>query len=275
MPADTAAPALPRRAARPFVQGLLAPLHGARLVFTDPELRDAALLPAALLASFCVVVTLFTSWPGLGWVRRFYQVFVALAPVPTVLLASHYAQLAVLAHRREGAAEVAPHVEPLGNGLTRLVMQAILAAIALLPLTIVLHLLPLLGSLTAKAVLGLWALHWIVVNALDGARVLRPGETLEQVDARSESAPRPWFVRHLEQLAPRLGPLERPLTSFAGFCDWLAKPWREEIAFVEEHPALAAGFALTTALLLCTPLLQLFFRAVVTVAAVRLRRLAA
>jgi uncharacterized protein involved in cysteine biosynthesis len=44
-------------------------------------------------------------------------------------------------------------------------------------------------------------------------------------------------------------------------------PWREEIALVEDHPALVVGFALSTAALLAVPVLNLAFRPIVIIAA--------
>ena len=54
---------------------------------------------------------------------------------------------------------------------------------------------------------------------------------------------------------------------FARLCDRLSLPWREEIALVEEHPALMIGFALSTAVLLTVPILNLAFRAIVIIGA--------
>jgi uncharacterized protein involved in cysteine biosynthesis len=44
-------------------------------------------------------------------------------------------------------------------------------------------------------------------------------------------------------------------------------PWREEIALVEQHPALMIGFALSTAIILAVPILNLVFRPIVIVGA--------
>jgi uncharacterized protein involved in cysteine biosynthesis len=57
---------------------------------------------------------------------------------------------------------------------------------------------------------------------------------------------------------------------FAGVCDRLALVWREEIAVLETHPAVAAGFGAATALLLATPVLNLLFRPIIIVASVHL-----
>jgi uncharacterized protein involved in cysteine biosynthesis len=46
--------------------------------------------------------------------------------------------------------------------------------------------------------------------------------------------------------------------------------WREEMAVAESHPVLVAGFGLTTAALLAAPVVNLFFRPIIIVAAVHL-----
>ncbi|HEX9102861.1 MAG TPA: hypothetical protein VF997_11690, partial [Polyangia bacterium] len=111
-----------------------------------------------------------------------------------------------------------------------------------------------------------WALHWIVVDAFDAARVLQPGQTLADLDALADKERQPWFVRLLAQgeSVPVVG---RVLVKFARWCDKLARPWREEIALVEEQPSLMIGFALSTAALVATPVLNLLFRPIVLIGA--------
>ncbi|GAC1594903.1 MAG: hypothetical protein NVS4B10_02960 [Myxococcales bacterium] len=130
----------------------------------------------------------------------------------------------------------------------------------------------------AAALLGLWGLHWVVVDALDDARVLLPGETVASAEAAAErSAPPPWFVRGFYRAAEALqrAPAVPAFVAwlvrkFARACDRLAVPWREEIALLESHRALGLGFGLTTAALLATPVLNLLFRPIIIVAAVHL-----
>jgi hypothetical protein len=140
-------------------------------------------------------------------------------------------------------------------------------ALAVAPLAL-LEMVPLVGGLVWKVVAALWALHWIVVDAFDSARVLRPGQTLADVDNDVDRLPSPWFVRLLHAGADRLPIGARLLHRLARMCDRLARPWRDELAMIELHPSLAVGFALSTALLLATPLLNLLFRPIVMVAAV-------
>jgi len=266
---SVAAPTAPPDAhADRAVYGLMQPLLGARMLFSDGELLKAALVPAGLLAAFCAAIALIdpVSWSFGGVVRRFYQTFAVMAPLPSVLLARHYARLAAVARHKFGFGPVEPCIEPFGRSLSRMIKQAVLVAIGLVPLTIVLHMVPILGSLVARVVVAVWALHWIVVDAFDSARVLQPGQTLKDLDVLADKAPRPWFVRLLGEGEP-LPVVGRILVRFARWLDKLARPWREEIAMVEEHPSLMIGFALSTAALVATPVLNLLFRPIVLIGA--------
>ena len=250
------------------VYGLMQPLLGARMLFRDGELMRAALVPAALLATFCACVALLdpVSWTPWGIVRRFYQVFAFLAPLPSVFLDRHYARLAAVARNKFGFGPVDPCIEGIGRSIRRALKQFILVAIGLLPLTIALHFVPLLGPVVSRVAVAVWALHWIVVDAFDSARVLQPGQTIADLDALAEKARPPWFVRLLVQAEPWpvVGGM---LARFGRWCDRLARPWREEIALVEEHPSLMVGFALSTAALVATPVLNLLFRPIVLIGA--------
>jgi hypothetical protein len=249
------------------VYGLMQPLLGARMLFADPELMKAALLPAGLLAAFCAFVAIFVPWwSDGGVVHRFYKTFAVLAPLPSVLLAGHYARLAAVARNKFGFGPAMPCIEPLGRALSRMLKQMLLGSIGLLPLTLALELVPFFGPLAAKVAVAVWALHWVVVDAFDSARVLQPGQTLRDLDALAEQAPQPWFVRLMAR-GQQLPVVGRVLLRFARWCDRLARPWREEVALVEEHPSLMIGFALATAALLATPVLNLLFRPIVLIGA--------
>lgn len=266
---SVAAPTAPPDAhADRAVYGLMQPLLGARMLFTDGELMKAALVPAALLAAFCAAIALVdpVSWTVGGVVRRFYQTFAVLAPLPSVLLSRHYARLAALARHKFGFGPVEPCIEPVGRSVSRWIKQTVLVAIGLVPLTFALRMIPIVGHIAVRIVLPVWALHWIVVDAFDSARVLQPGQTLADLDALAEQARRPWFVRLLAEGEP-LPVVGRMLVRFARWLDKLARPWREEIAMVEEHPSLMVGFALSTAALVATPVLNLLFRPIVLIGA--------
>lgn len=248
--------------------GAAHPLLGLRLLWRDPELRREALVPVFWMALICAVVA-FANTDAESptvWVDRlkhFYRTFAWLAPVPSVLFANHYARMAALTRWRLGLGACGPREQPLSTLIKRLLQQAVLVAATLLPLTVVLRVLPFGRALT-NLVLGAWALHWVVVEAFDDARVLQPGETLAQAEGDANLAPRPWFVRTLHGLADRLPPrftrTRRAANAFARFIDGLSKPWREEISLLEKNPFLAGGFALATAGLLATPVLNLLFR---------------
>jgi hypothetical protein len=251
------------------VYGLVQPLVGLKVLFTDGTLLRLALIPALGLTAFCVLVGA-TADHG-GHLRRFYNTFAALAPLPSIVFAPSYARIAALAHERLGFGARRPLIDGLLRALWRAAAQAVLIAVALLPATAALGLIPLFGWMAVKLIAALWALHWIVVDALDGARTLRDGETLADVDRANLLAQPPWFVRLARRgAAHSSGVARRALERFAGFCDYLARPFREEIALAETHPSLISGFALATALLLATPVLNLFFRPIIVVAAVNL-----
>jgi hypothetical protein len=247
------------------VYGLTQPLLGARMLATHRELLEAALVPAALLAAFCAVFALLGHRGD--FLHRFYTAFAVLAPLPSIVLASHYARLAVKARHAFGFSRTEPCIEPLRRNLGRAVKQAILIAIALAPVSALLHMVPGAGWLLVQAVAAAWALHWVVVEAFDSARVLRPGETLADLDAAALRVRPPWYVRWLFQAAERTPIGGRLVHRFARLCDRLSLPWREEIALVEEHPALMLGFALSTAALLTIPVLNLAFRPIVIIGA--------
>ena len=156
------------------VYGLTQPLLGARMLATHRPLFEAALVPVALLAVFCAVVALISDGDG-GFFHRFYTTFAVLAPLPSIVFASHYARLAVQARHAFGFSHVEPCIEPLSRVLKRAVKQAILIGLALAPFTALLHAVPG-GWLLVKASAAVWALHWVVVDAFDSARVLRPGD---------------------------------------------------------------------------------------------------
>jgi hypothetical protein len=239
--------------------GFARPVIGARVILRDLELLKAALWPAAITACICV----WGCWisPGdHGRIRRFYELFALLAPMPSLFMARHYAKLAAEARTKMGFGPANACIEPLGRALRRLVGRAILISLAVAPLFL-LRGVPLLGHVVWKVVWALWALHWIVVDAFDSARVLRPGQTLKDVDAEIDQLPKPWFVRLMQHWD------FPPLKWLGGVCDRLARPWRDELAMVERHPSLMVGFALSTALLLATPILNLLFRPIVMVAA--------
>lgn len=247
------------------VYGLCQPVVGARTLLANRELLRAALVPVGVLAAFCAVVAVL-GHPS-RFVHRFYTTFAVLAPLPSIVFADHYARLAARARVVLGFPPVEPCIEPLRRNIGRAVKQAILIAIALAPISGLLDLVPGVGWLLLQVVAAVWALHWVVVEAFDSARVLRPGETLADLDAAAQRVRLPWFVRGLYHAADRVPFGENLVRKFARLCDRLSLPWREEVALVEDHPALMLGFALSTAAVLALPVLNLAFRPIVIVGA--------
>lgn len=247
------------------IYGLVQPVVGARTLIANRDLIRAALVPAGLLAAFCAVVAVLGDRGS--FLHRFYTTFAVLAPLPSIVLADHYARLAARARCVLGFGPVEPCIEPLRRNLGRAVKQAILVAIALAPVSALLHLVPGTGWLLVQVVAAVWALHWVVVEAFDSARVLRPGETLADLDAAAQRVRQPWFVRGLLHAADQAPIGGRLVRRFARLCDRLSVPWREEVALVEDHPALMLGFALSTAAVLAIPVLNLAFRPIVIVGA--------
>ncbi len=252
--------------------GFAQPLLGIKILLTDSDLLREALEPALLLAAFCAVVAFIEPAKGSFWIARlktFYKVFAALAPVPSIIFAKHYARLAALTRWRLGFGACGPRELPLRESLKRAVQQLVLVYAGAFPFWLVVRAIPFLGRRVELVVPLIWGLHWVVVDAFDDARILRPGETLRDAEAEDQRSPSPWFVRWFRTAADRIpfAPLSGLLRWFAGVTDRLALVWRGEIALMEKNGAAALGFSLSTAALLATPVLNLLFRPVTIVAA--------
>jgi hypothetical protein len=261
---------LPSRSAHHlgFAYGAVQPLVGLALLARDRRALRLALVPVAGLAVVCLSFGLFTPTHFLS---TFYRSFALLAPLPSVLFAKRYARLAAHAHDRFELGPCHPRLEGLYRSCKKALKQFLLVSLLVSPLLLctvgLLGLMP--GGQKLLSVLGaLWALHWIIVEAFDDARVLAPGETLADADAQAARAAPPWFVRVAGRLQRRpLGFIVRGLTRWG---DRTSVEWREEIAIVEQHPAVAVGFGTATAALLAIPVLNLFFRPIIIVGAVHL-----
>src|SRR3954462_11746005 len=203
-----------------------------------------------------------------GRLKTFYRTFAVPAPVPSIIFAKHYARLAAQVRWKLGFGACGPREYPLFTSARRAVQQAIVIAIGLAPLAIVWHLIPFLGEWISKLVFGAWAVHWVVVDAYDDARVLLPGETVKSAEETDRRAPSPWFVRAFLHGADKIPfrPVAGLLRKFARFCDRLALPWRGEFALMEGQPFISTGFALMTATLLAVPVMNLLFRPIILVA---------
>src|SRR5215475_168893 len=98
-----------------IVYGLTQPLLGARMLATHRHLLEAALVPVGLLAAFCAFVAL--AGHRSDFLHRFYATFAVLAPLPSIVFASHYARLAAQARHALGFGGVEPCIEPLRRNL--------------------------------------------------------------------------------------------------------------------------------------------------------------
>ena len=247
------------------VYGFSQPILGARVLLNDPELLKEALLPAGVLGLACA---LWASVQGNNagqweWFGHFYKAFALLAPLPSVLFANHYARLAALIRWRLGLGACGPREMPFSMLVGRMIRQALIVAIGIAPVLLVAELLPGIGKVLKSVALALWGVHWVVADAFDDAQVCEPGESLRDSIQRDRNAPAPWFVRWFLRAADRIPVLGRPLRWFARLCDKLALDSRGEISIMEQNRALSAGFALSTAALLATPVLNLLFRPII------------
>jgi len=246
--------------------GFAQPILGIRVLLSDPELLKEALYPAGLLGAACALYATF-GHQGYGWAawfKTFYKAFAALAPLPSFFFANHYARLAAMIRWRMGFGACGPREMPWRLLAGRMIRQALIVAIGIAPLIALAKALPAIGDVLSAAVLGIWSLHWVVADAFDDAQVVLPGETLKQSIQRDRDAPEPWFVRWLRRAAARLpGILGGPIRLFARLCDKLALDSRGEIAVMESNRSISVGFALSTAALLATPVLNLLFRPII------------
>jgi hypothetical protein len=250
--------------------GFAQPILGARILLSDFQLLRESLYPGILLALACAAYASISgsSEPGQWvWFKHFYKAFAALAPLPSVVFANHYARLAAIIRWRLGFGACGPREMPLGMLIGRLVRQALIVAIGVAPFAWLLGKVPLLGGFLSGALLALWGLHWVVADAFDDAQVCLPGESLRESINRDRQAPPPWFVRWIQTGANKLPFGKRLVRAFARFCDKLALDSRGEIEIMENNRFIAAGFGVSTAALLAIPGLNLLFRPIVLAAA--------
>ena len=244
--------------------GFSQPLLGMRVLLADMELLREALFPAAVLALVCALYASVQGSSGhWSWFGHFYKAFAAMAPLPSVIFANHYARLGAMIRWRLGLGAVGPREFPLGMLIGRLIRQTLIVAVGVAPFLLLANLVPFLGSAISTVVLALWGVHRVVADAFDDAQVLQPGETVRESVEHDRNARPPWFVRMFLHVADRVPVLGRPLRWFARLCDKLALDSRGEIATMEDNRIIAAGFALSTAALLFTPVLNLLFRPII------------
>jgi len=248
-----------------FWYGVAQPFLGMRVLWQWPSLRERAIAPALLVLAVAAVMVMIHRDPApQNVVLRYYATIVGLASLPSVLFANTYERLAADAMRVFGFGDGVPLLSRLFSRVVRMAQAAILVALGAAPFLFVLQQMPLTGSVFAFVYSGAWSVHWIVVEALDGARVVDPREGEPRV---------PWFAAWTAlpfwESTPAF--VRRAVHKFGSVLTRLSKPWSEEIALVARHPGLAVGFGVATAMLLAVPIANLFLRPAVLVGAVHLR----
>ena len=257
-----------------FSYGMAQPLLGARLMLRDRSLLGAALAPVIGVALVCLLSALRKADDGaLAVVIAFVVTFGALIPVPPVLFARFYARIAAKARNDLGLGPCTPYLKPISQSFGESIAQIVIIAIGVVPLTLAVSLAPLWGAVLAFAVQAVWTLHWIVVEGLDSARTLEPGQTVESVSAE-ERAQRstPWFMRvHDSPMPSWLRLVLLPLRVTSEIVMGLSREWSPEMKIVERNPWLSSGFGVGTVILLSIPGVNLFFRPAMAIAGMHLR----
>jgi hypothetical protein len=254
----------PAEPAEQAAWGFAQPILGLRAIVSDVQLLWEAAYPAAVLGLACALYASVSQGAGgWAWFGRFYKAFATLAPLPSLIFANHYARLGALIRWRLGLGACGPREMPVGMLFGRMIRQAGIVAIGIAPFAGLISALPGIGPILSNVALALWGVHWVVADAFDDAQVLMPGETLKDSVHHDRSAPPPWFVRWMYIAAEKVPFLGKPLRGFARLCDYLALDSRGEIHTMEQNPFISFGFALSTAALLATPVLNLLFRPII------------
>jgi hypothetical protein len=259
----TAAPARELHAAS-FLWGLAQPLLGLRMLWRHHDLRVRAVLPVLAFVAICVVLA-GRAPEGVSWIASYYLTLVSAAPLSPILFSRNYARLAALARSHLGLDARDPWLRSPRQIVGEAVLQLIILGIGIAPLVGLIAVIPLLGPMWA-AVLGyLWVLYWIVVEALDSAKTLVPGESEppshDALDPPWFAVPATWHLRGWAAV------LLAPVRWWSRALGRLSERWWGELAIAERHPFVAFGFALGSALLLALPILNLVFRPAIVIAA--------
>jgi hypothetical protein len=224
------------------------------------------LLPLGLVTLFCVLVAVGggpQDTPA-DMMLRFYGALAGAASAPPLLFGNAYARFAARAHERLGLGPAQPRLSRFRSRLWQLVRFALVVAVPIAPVLWTLGAVPFAGAAAAFLVGSAWTLHWVVVEALDGARVAgAPGAIPPAWPWFLVWAGRPGFAD-----LPRA--VRRPAAWTARRVRALTRPWHEEAALVAARPITSAGFGLAAAGLLAVPGLNLLFRPAVLVASVHL-----
>ncbi|HTE56835.1 MAG TPA: hypothetical protein VK698_38540 [Kofleriaceae bacterium] len=248
-----------------FTYGLAQPLLGLRMLRRHPELLRPALLPVVLVTIFCALSAVGGPHPTVGgMVVRFYAALAGAASAPPFLFADRYARVAARAHERLGLGPAEPRLTRFMPRLRQLLRFALVIALPIAPVLWIVGAVPFAGAAAAYVVSAAWTLHWIVVEALDGARVAgAPGAAPPEW---------PWFLAWAGRpgFADLPGLVRRPLGWAARRVRALTRPWHEEAALAAANPILSTGFGLAVAGLLAVPVVNLLLRPAVLIGGVHL-----
>ncbi len=246
-----------------FAYGLAQPLLGLRTLRRHPDLLRPMLLPLGLVVAFCVLsATAGSDSSPASMLLTFYAALAGAATAPPFLFANTYSRVAARAHERLGLGPAVPHRSGLVFRLRQLIRFMVVIAVPIAPILWIVGAVPFTGAAAAFAVGAVWTLHWIVVEALDGARVAgAPGATPPEW---------PWFLAWVARpgFAHLPAPVRRPAAWLARRVRGLTRPWHEEVALVAAHPILSAGFGVAVAVLLAMPVVNLLVRPAVLVGSV-------
>jgi len=253
-----------------FVWGLAQPLLGLRVLVRHQDLLVRATLPVLGFVAVCLLVA--EGGGGfLSWIGAYYLTLIGAAPLSPILFARNYARLAAEARPHLGLAPREPYLRTFRQSIVEAIVQLIVLGAGVAPLVGLATLIPWVGPIWAAVIGWGWALHWVVVEALDSARTLpaTPGEQdFAERHAEFPELDLPWFALPQRwQLRGPAGAITAPLRWWAKWLGRLGAHWRGEIAIIEKRPWVAAGFALGSALLLAIPVLNLLFRPAIVIAA--------
>ncbi len=251
-----------------LVWGLAQPLLGMRVLLRHRDLLARTLVPVVAFLLICAVFIERSGAGVLGWVQGYYLVVIAAAPISPVLFHRLYSRLAARARPRLGVREHAPYLRSFRQALLESILQLLVVGLGVAPIVGIIQQLPVLGTMWAAVIGYAWAMHWIVVEALDSARTLPPGVEPATLEARHRLLDPPWYAAPTTwRLRSPFAILLLPIRWWAAMTARMSRRWRGEVLVIETRPWIAGGFALGTAVLLAIPILNLLFRPAVIVAA--------
>lgn len=256
--------------------GFAQPLLGLRIICRSPALLGLSLAPALGVLVVGAIVG-YSEGSEHGMWRGILAgslAIAALAPLPVVLFGRVYAHLAAGVRPHLGLPPQAPYIRSVVKLVGEWLSQVLILALGVLPLTILLGFVPIVGAIAALVAQAIWSLHWVVVEGYDNARTLPPACTVEQLEELGRSRPgHAWFHRpHVMMQAPQwVITLLGPVRMLSEVVHSLARAWRIEVDVTERNPWISAGFGLGVVLLLAIPGVNLFFRPAVVAGGVHLR----